>query len=152
MRAHAAHLLCTRPGQDSLLLHNHLPFTFGGVESRGRSPGTACLSVRFRPVFSDGCLYFAASFWNKDLYCLKILYIASRAEIKSSYLKFSTWRDSVTSPVTSEHINRNPPAMEVVQKEHSRLLKRTEGSQGIKNVQSAIDSLQSARDAIAAGQ
>lgn len=42
--------------------------------------------------------------------------------------------------------------MEVVQKEHSRLLKRTEGSQGIKNVESAIDSLQSARDAIAAGQ
>ncbi|KAF4768058.1 hypothetical protein HAV15_002741 [Penicillium sp. str.  len=40
--------------------------------------------------------------------------------------------------------------MEVVQKEHSRLLKRTEGSQGIKNVESAIDSLQSARDAIAA--
>lgn len=42
--------------------------------------------------------------------------------------------------------------MEVVQKEHSRLLKRTEGSQGIRNVESAIDSLQSARDAIAAGQ
>lgn len=41
--------------------------------------------------------------------------------------------------------------MEVVQKEHSRLLKRTEGAQGIKNVDSAIDSLQSARDAIAAG-
>lgn len=41
--------------------------------------------------------------------------------------------------------------MEVVQKEHSRLLKRTESSQGIKNVESAIDSLQCARDAIAAG-
>ena len=42
--------------------------------------------------------------------------------------------------------------MDVVQKEHSRLLKRTEASQGIKNVQSAVDSLQAARDAIAAGQ
>jgi hypothetical protein len=42
--------------------------------------------------------------------------------------------------------------MDVVQKEHSRLLKRTEGSQSIKSVQSAIDSLQAARDAIAAGE
>jgi hypothetical protein len=42
--------------------------------------------------------------------------------------------------------------MEVVQKEHDRLLKRVKASQGIKNVQSTIDLLQSARDAIAAGQ
>ncbi|KAJ6080329.1 hypothetical protein N7467_010082 [Penicillium canescens] len=40
--------------------------------------------------------------------------------------------------------------MEVVQKEHDRLLKRVKASQGIKNVQSTIDLLQSARDAIAA--
>lgn len=41
--------------------------------------------------------------------------------------------------------------MEAVQKEHDRLLKRVKASQGIKNVQSTIDLLQSARDAIAAG-
>jgi hypothetical protein len=35
------------------------------------------------------------------------------------------------SPVTSEPVNRNPSAMDVVQKEHSRLLKRTEASQGM---------------------
>lgn len=42
--------------------------------------------------------------------------------------------------------------MELVQKEHDRLLKRLKGSQGIKNVQSTIDLLQSARDTIAAGK
>jgi hypothetical protein len=41
--------------------------------------------------------------------------------------------------------------MEAVQREHDRIVKRTKGSQGIKNVQSTIDLLQSARDAIAAG-
>ncbi|KAF9889936.1 hypothetical protein FE257_006810 [Aspergillus nanangensis] len=39
--------------------------------------------------------------------------------------------------------------MELVQKEHERLSKRLKASQGIKNVQSTIDLLQSARDAIA---
>lgn len=41
--------------------------------------------------------------------------------------------------------------MEAVQREHDRIVKKTKGSQGIKNVQSTIDLLQSARDAIAAG-
>lgn len=41
--------------------------------------------------------------------------------------------------------------MDLVQKEHDRLLKKLKASQGIKNVQSTIDLLQSARDAIAAG-
>jgi hypothetical protein len=41
--------------------------------------------------------------------------------------------------------------MEAVQREHDRIVKRTKGSQGIKDVQSTIDLLQSARDAIAAG-
>ncbi|KAJ5326569.1 uncharacterized protein N7506_009671 [Penicillium brevicompactum] len=40
--------------------------------------------------------------------------------------------------------------MEAVQKEHDRILKKTKASQGIKNVQSTIDLLQSAREAIAA--
>lgn len=42
--------------------------------------------------------------------------------------------------------------MEAVQREHDRILKKTNGSQGIKNVQSTIDLLQSARNAIAAGK
>jgi hypothetical protein len=42
--------------------------------------------------------------------------------------------------------------MEAVQREHDRIVKKTKGSQGIKNVQSTIDLLQSARDAIAAGR
>ncbi|KAJ5807759.1 hypothetical protein N7474_009028, partial [Penicillium riverlandense] len=41
-------------------------------------------------------------------------------------------------------------AMDLVQKEHERLSKRLKASQSIKNVQSSIDLLQSARDAIAA--
>lgn len=41
--------------------------------------------------------------------------------------------------------------MDLVQKEHERLSKRLKANQGIKNVQSTIDLLQSARDAIAAG-
>ncbi|CAK36899.1 uncharacterized protein An01g03610 [Aspergillus niger] len=40
--------------------------------------------------------------------------------------------------------------MELVQKEHDRLSKKIKAGQGIKNVQSTIDLLQSARDAIAA--
>ncbi|KAE8379128.1 CTLH/CRA C-terminal to lish motif domain-containing protein [Aspergillus bertholletiae] len=40
--------------------------------------------------------------------------------------------------------------MELVQKEHERLSKKIKASQGIKNVQTTIDLLQSARDAIAA--
>ncbi|KAJ5679135.1 hypothetical protein N7462_007379 [Penicillium macrosclerotiorum] len=40
--------------------------------------------------------------------------------------------------------------MELVQKEHDRLLKRLKSSQGLKNVQSTIDLLQAARDTIAA--
>lgn len=44
------------------------------------------------------------------------------------------------------------PAMDLVQKEHERLSKRLKASQGIKNVQSSIDLLQSARDSIAAGR
>ena len=43
------------------------------------------------------------------------------------------------------------PVMELVQKEHDRLSKKIKAGQGIKNVQSTIDLLQSARDAIAAG-
>jgi hypothetical protein len=42
--------------------------------------------------------------------------------------------------------------MDLVQKEHDRLQKRLKASQGIKNVQSTIDLLQQARDAIAEGQ
>ena len=42
--------------------------------------------------------------------------------------------------------------MDLVQKEHDRLAKRLKASQSIKNVQSTIDLLQSARDAIAAGR
>lgn len=42
--------------------------------------------------------------------------------------------------------------MDLVQKEHDRLVKRLKASQGIKNVQSTIDLLQSARDAIASGE
>ena len=42
--------------------------------------------------------------------------------------------------------------MDLVQKEHDRLQKRLKVSQGIKNVQSTIDLLQQARDAIAQGQ
>lgn len=42
--------------------------------------------------------------------------------------------------------------MDLVQKEHDRLQKRLKASQGIKNVQSTIDLLQQARDAIAQGQ
>lgn len=42
--------------------------------------------------------------------------------------------------------------MDLVQKEHDRLLKRLRSSQGINNVQATIDMLQSARDTIAAGQ
>jgi protein involved in sex pheromone biosynthesis len=42
--------------------------------------------------------------------------------------------------------------MDLVQKEHDRLLKRLRTSQGINNVQATIDMLQSARDTIAAGQ
>lgn len=42
--------------------------------------------------------------------------------------------------------------MDLVQKEHDRLQKRLKASQSIKNVQSTIDMLQSARDAIASGQ
>lgn len=41
--------------------------------------------------------------------------------------------------------------MDTVQKEHERLLKKLKGSQGIQNVQSTIDLLQSARDTIASG-
>ncbi|KAJ5157078.1 uncharacterized protein N7482_008178 [Penicillium canariense] len=40
--------------------------------------------------------------------------------------------------------------MDLVQKEHDRLLKRLKASQGINNVQATIDLLQSARDTIAA--
>ncbi|KAJ5712927.1 regulator of gluconeogenesis Rmd5, partial [Penicillium malachiteum] len=40
--------------------------------------------------------------------------------------------------------------MEVLQKEHERLLKRLKGAQSLKHVQSTIDLLQSARDTIAA--
>ncbi|KAJ5929011.1 hypothetical protein N7454_006859 [Penicillium verhagenii] len=39
--------------------------------------------------------------------------------------------------------------MDIVQKEHERLLKRLRGSQGLKNVDSTIELLQSARDTIA---
>ncbi|EYE94504.1 ubiquitin-protein ligase RMD5 [Aspergillus ruber CBS 135680] len=39
--------------------------------------------------------------------------------------------------------------MDTVQKEHERLLKKLKGSEGIQNVQSTIDLLQSARDTIA---
>ncbi|KAJ6129929.1 regulator of gluconeogenesis Rmd5 [Penicillium capsulatum] len=42
--------------------------------------------------------------------------------------------------------------MDLVQKEHERLQKRLKASQGLKNVQSTIDQLQAARDAIASGQ
>lgn len=42
--------------------------------------------------------------------------------------------------------------MDVVQKEHERLQKKLKGSQGLKSVQSTIDQLQAARDAIASGQ
>lgn len=42
--------------------------------------------------------------------------------------------------------------MDLVQKEHDRLLKKLRSSQGITNVQNTIDILQSARDAIAAGE
>jgi hypothetical protein len=42
--------------------------------------------------------------------------------------------------------------MDLVQKEHERLSKRLKASQSIKNVQSSIDLLQSARDSIAAGR
>lgn len=83
-------------------------------------------------------------------YIVYFIQLGRRRDKRALICKFSTWRDSVTSPVTSEPVNRTPSAMEAVQKEHSRLIKRTEGSQGIKNVESAIDSLQSARDAIAA--
>lgn len=41
--------------------------------------------------------------------------------------------------------------MDLVQKEHERLAKRLKASQSIKNVQSTIDMLQSARDTIASG-
>jgi hypothetical protein len=41
--------------------------------------------------------------------------------------------------------------MDLVQKEHDRLLKRLKASHGLKNVESTIDLLQSARDTIAAG-
>lgn len=41
--------------------------------------------------------------------------------------------------------------MDVVKKEHDRLFKRQKAAQGIQNVQSTIDLLQSARDVIAAG-
>lgn len=41
--------------------------------------------------------------------------------------------------------------MDTVQKEHERLLKKLKGSEGIQNVQSTIDLLQSARDTIASG-
>lgn len=41
--------------------------------------------------------------------------------------------------------------MDAVQKEHERLLKKLKTSQSTQNVQSTIDLLQSARDAIAAG-
>ncbi|KAJ5788629.1 hypothetical protein N7457_003619 [Penicillium paradoxum] len=47
-------------------------------------------------------------------------------------------------------MTQDPTTMELVQKEHDRLLKKTEASLGIKNVQATIDLLQSARDAIAA--
>ncbi|CAG7984338.1 unnamed protein product [Penicillium olsonii] len=40
--------------------------------------------------------------------------------------------------------------MEAVQREHDRIVKKAKASQGIKNVQSTIDLLQSAREAIAA--
>lgn len=42
--------------------------------------------------------------------------------------------------------------MEAVQREHDRIVKKTKASQGIKNVQSTIELLQSAREAIAAGR
>lgn len=42
--------------------------------------------------------------------------------------------------------------MDLVQKEHDRLVKRLNASQAIKNAQSTIDLLQSARDAIASGE
>lgn len=42
--------------------------------------------------------------------------------------------------------------MDLVQKEHDRLQKRLKASQAINNVQSTIDLLQQARDAIAEGQ
>lgn len=41
--------------------------------------------------------------------------------------------------------------MELVKKEHERLAKKIKAAQGIKNVQTTIDLLQSARDAIASG-
>lgn len=41
--------------------------------------------------------------------------------------------------------------MELVQKEHERLSKKIKAAQSIKNVQTTIDLLQSARDAIASG-
>ncbi|OJK00981.1 hypothetical protein ASPACDRAFT_117621 [Aspergillus aculeatus ATCC 16872] len=40
--------------------------------------------------------------------------------------------------------------MELVQKEHERLVKKTKAAQGLKSVQNSIDLLQNARDAIAA--
>lgn len=42
--------------------------------------------------------------------------------------------------------------MDLVQKEHERLQRRLKSSHGLKNVQSTIDQLQAARDAIASGQ
>ena len=41
--------------------------------------------------------------------------------------------------------------MDLVQKEHERVLRRLKASHVLKNVQSTIDILQSARDNIAAG-
>ncbi|RAL17573.1 ubiquitin-protein ligase RMD5 [Aspergillus homomorphus CBS 101889] len=40
--------------------------------------------------------------------------------------------------------------MELVQKEHERLMKKTKASQGLKSIQNSIDLLENARDAIAA--
>lgn len=42
--------------------------------------------------------------------------------------------------------------MDLVQKEHERLQKRLKASQSLKNIQSIIDSLQTARDVIASGE
>jgi hypothetical protein len=71
------------------------------------------------------------------------------APINHSYIS-STWQ---AESVCGNHITSAiSGSMEVVQKEHDRLLKKVKASQGIKNVQSTIDLLQSARDAIAAGR
>lgn len=71
------------------------------------------------------------------------------SSLSSSY--GSSWTRRAVISSTPHCTSAAYDTMDLVQKEHDRLLKKLKASQGIKNVQSTIDLLQSARDAIAAG-